>query len=101
MSNYVEPLVDPSAPAQTNMRITPEDIQAKIKHVEFFRPNNTTVTICCMTLANGFNVVGSGACVDPANFNAKMGEDIALANAKEQIWALEGYLLKQRMFEQE
>lgn len=57
-------------------------------------------TICILVLKNGFKVTGESACVDPANYNKDTGQSIAYANAFEKLWALEGYLLKQQMFEQ-
>jgi hypothetical protein len=34
------------------------------------------------------------------NFNAEIGRKIAHTNAREKIWALEGYRLKQELFGQ-
>mgnify|MGYP000731235329 CR=1 FL=1 len=60
---------------------------------------NTCMTVCCLTLKNGFSVVGESACASPKNFNAQIGENIAFRNARDKIWMLEGYLLKQKLFE--
>lgn len=58
------------------------------------------VTICVMVLANGFTVVGvNHGPADPANFDAELGKDYARRNAVDQIWPLEGYLLKQMLAE--
>ncbi|MDG2959898.1 Gp49 family protein [Bisgaard Taxon 10/6] len=57
------------------------------------------LTICTITLCNGFQVVGTSACISDKNFNEKIGEDIAYKNAFEKLWELEGYLLKQRRYE--
>jgi hypothetical protein len=51
-------------------------------------------TICALTLANGFTIVGKSACASPENYNEKLGQQIAYENAFEQIWALEAYLLR-------
>lgn len=66
---------------------------SKRKHV-FPGP---TVTIACLTLQNGFIVVGESACVSPENFNAELGKKVAAENAKQKIWALEGYALRERI----
>lgn len=82
-----------------NTRITELDITNKIKDVEYVRVSNTTITFCILTLENGFTVTGESACVDPANFSSEIGNRIAYQNAFDKIWQLEGYLLKQRMYE--
>ena len=56
-------------------------------------------TVCCLTLQNGFNVVGTSAPASPDNFNAEIGQSIARGKAVEQIWQLEGYLLKYKLKE--
>jgi len=60
---------------------------------------NTTTTVCCLTLTNGYTVIGSSACVDPREWNAKIGRNVAHTNAVDKIWPLEGYLLQQKLFE--
>lgn len=55
------------------------------------------LTICTLVLRNGFTVTGESACASPENFDAEIGRKIARTNAVQKIWALEGYLLKQRM----
>jgi hypothetical protein len=53
-----------------------------------------------LTLKNGFNVIGESAAASPENFKEEIGKQIAYENARNKIWALEGYLLKQRLSEQ-
>lgn len=101
-------------------RITPSHIEDCIASVHFFtaadgvngakRPDAVIMddslqslellTICVLVLKNGFTVVGKSACASPENFNADIGKDVAWRDAKEQIWPLEGYLLKQNLYEQ-
>lgn len=78
-------------------RLTPERIDALIFSEDYHVFEDSQLTVCCLTLMNGFNVVGESACVSPENFDAEIGRKIARANAREKIWALEGYLLKQRL----
>lgn len=80
-------------------RVTVTDMQAKVKSSTYTRLPDSTTTVCQITLVNGYTLVGSSACVDPASFNQAMGEKVAYDNAFEQLWALEGYLLKQRRYE--
>lgn len=79
--------------------VTKEGIEGKIAKREFHVIPSTTLTICILTLSNGFSVRGESACVDPANFNREKGEQYAYEDAFSKIWALEGYLLKQRLHE--
>jgi len=57
------------------------------------------LTFCVLVLKNGFTITGESACASPENFNAEIGRKIARANAREKIWPLEGYLLKQQLHE--
>lgn len=85
----------------TAPRITPQRIEEVIVKREFHIFGGTQLTVCCLTLQNGFTVTGESACASPENFNQEIGERIAFENAKEKIWVLEGYLLKQRLFQNE
>jgi hypothetical protein len=80
-------------------RLTPGHIDSVIISEDYYVFEGTTKTICNLTLANGYTVSGESASASPENFNAEIGRKIARENAREKIWALEGYLLKQRIFE--
>lgn len=81
-------------------RVTPADIEDKILTEQYHVFPGTTVTVCVLTLMNGFTVVGHSACASPENFNEEVGRDIARKNAREEIWQLEGYLLRQRIHDE-
>ncbi len=83
----------------TAPRLTPELIDAAIAGEQYHVFDGSCLTVCCLTLQNGFTVSGESACASPANFNAEIGRKIARENARQKIWALEGYLLKQRLFD--
>lgn len=83
----------------TGPRLSSEAIDKQIHSVEYHVFANKT-TICCMKLRNGFHVVGTAACVDPANFREQVGRDVSWTNARAQIWQLEGYLLQQKLFDE-
>ena len=42
-------------------------------------------------------LAGESACASPQNFDVELGRKIAKDNAREKIWALEGYLLRHRI----
>lgn len=63
-------------------------------------PESTKLlTFCVLILQNGFTVTGESACASPENFNAEIGRKIARENAKQKIWPLMGYALKQSLHE--
>ncbi len=78
-------------------RLTPSAIDSVIAKSEYHVFPGTTLTVCCITLENGFTVTGESAAASPENFNEEIGREIAFKNAREKIWALEGYLLKQTL----
>jgi len=78
-------------------RITPERLEEVIATEEYFQPKGTSLTICVLTLENGFNVTGESASASLDNFDEELGKKLARIKAKEKIWPLEGYLLKQKL----
>lgn len=84
----------------TAPRLTPAHIDAKVKDKAFHVFTGSCLTVCCLTLQNGFTVTGESACASPENFNQEIGEKIAFENARDKIWMLEGYLLKQGLTDQ-
>lgn len=97
--------------------VTKASIEAKIRGVYFINAGAAVqasdqgynerdleelklVTICIIILENGFKVEGTSACVDPKIYNEAIGQQEAYKNAFEKIWEKEGYLLKQKLFEE-
>ncbi|MEQ9871067.1 Gp49 family protein [Pectobacterium odoriferum] len=58
------------------------------------------LTFCVLVLKNGFTVSGESACASPENFDSEIGRKISRQNAINKIWPLQGYLLKQHLYEQ-
>ena len=103
----------------TAPRVTPGDIEAAIAGEYYFTASQgagvgshstrpivadqylalSLLTMCVLVLRNGFTVTGESACASPQNFNADLGQKIARANAINKIWPLEGYLLKQQLYD--
>ncbi len=78
-------------------RVTPEHLESVIIGEQYHVFEGTTFTSCLLTLKNGFTVHGESACASAENFDAELGRKIARDSAKNKIWMLEGYLLKQRL----
>lgn len=75
-------------------RLSPEKIDAVIVNEDYHIFPGTTLTVCCLTLVNGFTVTGESAAASPENFDVEIGKKIAKTNARDKIWALEGYALR-------
>lgn len=89
------------AKGKTARRVTPERIDEVIAAEAFHVFPGTTLTICMLMLRNGFIVTGESAAASAANFDAEIGRKIARDNARGKIWALEGYLLRQQLSDEE
>lgn len=81
----------------TAPRVTSEDIEASISAEQYHVFPGTTVTVCALTTRNGYVVIGQSAAASPENFNRDIGQKIARADARDKLWALEGYLLRERL----
>lgn len=57
------------------------------------------LTFCVIILKNGFTVTGESACASPENFDPEIGCKVAYENARNKIWMLEGYLLKEKLYQ--
>lgn len=77
-------------------RVTLEALEAKIASEEYTIMGGK-VTICLLTMANGFAIVGESAPVMEQNFNAELGRKIAREQAVRKAWGFEGYALRDRL----
>jgi len=84
----------------TAPRIKESDLDGVITSESYHVFPGTTFTACLLTLANGYTVLGESACASPENFDAALGRKIARGNARNKIWALEGYLLRHKLYEE-
>lgn len=103
----------------TAPRVTPAQIEARIASEHYFtaadgmlgqldatlypEPGSPLflLTFCVLVMQNGFTVVGKSACASPENFDAELGKKIARQDAVDQVWPLEGYLLREKLHSQE
>ena len=76
-------------------RVTLAQLQSLIERERFF--TDDTLTICVLTLKNGFKVTGESAAADEANFNEELGRKIARDKAFAEIWPLAGFLLREEL----
>ena len=74
------------------------DIQAKVQKTVYTVLPETTTTVCQLFMENGYLILGTSACVDPAKYNQALGEKYAYEDAINKAWPLEGYLLAEEIF---
>lgn len=74
-------------------RVTEEQVNDSIESVIDMKVGEKT-TLVLLKLKNGFEVVGTSACVDPANYNHEVGVGFAKKRAMDKVWELEGYKLQ-------
>ena len=75
--------------------VTIEKIENTILKEDYIKVGLKTV-ITVLTLKNGFEIIGTSACVDINNFDFEIGKKYAREKAIDQIWMLEGYLLQSK-----
>lgn len=78
-------------------RLNPTMMDGVIASEQYHVFPGTTMTVCALTLRNGYIVTGESAAASPENFDKEIGRKIARANARNKIWALEGYLLREKL----
>jgi hypothetical protein len=91
------------AAAQPFPKVTEDSIKSRIKIITYYEHIMTTggrLTICIIEMQNGFVVHGVSAAADPRNHNPAVGIRYAYENAFKGLWQLEGYLLRQGLYEQ-
>lgn len=101
------------AEGKTAPRVTMEHIESIITSEAYFtaeqgaaavgapkliNPSLGLLTFCVLTLRNGFTVTGQSACASAENFDEQAGRKYARKDAVGKVWPLEGYLLRQRLY---
>jgi len=72
------------------LKLTEEYINSLIVKEESHKIGEKT-TIVLLILKNGFEIIGSSACVDPKAYSHEIGTLCARERAVHKIWELEGY----------
>lgn len=81
-------------------RVKPEDLDAMIAK-EQYEVCNGILTICVLTLRNGYMIVGHAAPASKDNFDEQVGRELALKDARSQMWPLMGFHLREKLYSQE
>jgi hypothetical protein len=80
-------------------QLTLEDILSKINNMTFHHPEKTTMTICVITLNNGFSITGEHAYVDFKEYDFELGCEHAKEKAISKIWEFESFLIKEKFYQ--
>lgn len=99
-----------NAEAKGGDRVTLADVEAAIVGENYYTagaavtalgapsfPGLDVLTICNLTLWNGWTITGTSACADPKSFDSELGKRLAKQDAVRQIWPLMGFELKSRL----
>ena len=80
-------------------KVTIEDVHANMQNVkaktenEFGKP----VTVVTVKMRNGFTIRESTTCVDPDNYDERIGIETCLKKIEDKIWFLLGYELQNNL----
>ena len=90
-----------AAGANVAPRITPASLEANIIHTEIVKhitPSGKVLRWAVLTCRNGFAVTGKpSASVSVENDREIIGKELAIANARDEMWALMGYELQSKL----
>ena len=94
-SEEVKPLLIDSPSIDNSSRpLTKEEVEAHIVKEQYYRFPGTLHTVCCLTLKNGYTVVGENACANREYFDSEYAKTDSKEKAVEKVWALVGFLKK-------
>jgi hypothetical protein len=75
-----------SEAVRVGFRITLDDLKVRVGTVEYIERG--VLNVCLIQLDNGYWLVGASAPVDPGNYNAEYGRQLAYDDALRQAWPL-------------
>lgn len=80
-------------------KVTVEDIDATFQASTFEDVKlGAKSTVVCCTMPNGFEIIESSSCVDPANYDHQKGVDICHRRIKDRMWLLLGFLMQHQLW---
>ena len=77
----------------TAPRVTPAALEAMIKTTELIKIE-PSIILCVLTLHNGIIIIGKNlGSVCPENYDEELGKNLAMRDARDQLWPLAGFML--------
>lgn len=108
-----EPIVDevaddlPPVDPGDGTKVTEGDLENEILGTDFLNVGQAVgaisghplhnLTLCFLTLKNGYTVMGQSACVDSKNYRKDIGEQYARIDAVKKLWPLLGFRLADKL----
>lgn len=99
-----------AAKGATAPRVTLQSMEDKIAAEAYFTAGDAgdalnipmhsaarLLTLCVLTMHNGFTIIGKSAPASPENFDVEKGRHFAREDAIKQLWPLEGYALREKL----
>lgn len=74
-------------------------VDRAIQKVECLVFPGTTTTVCCLTMKNGFHIIGMSDCVNPAEFDQEIGMKWAIQDARDKAEGYVAYLRKEKRYQ--
>jgi len=68
----------------------------KVTKEEYLKIGEKTV-VCCLTIANGFEVIGAAHCVDPKHFNEEVGRAWSKVDAMDKVLMIDGFIRQEEL----
>lgn len=82
-------------------RLSPDDLDANIMHTDIVKHVSASGQVlrwAVLTTRSGYAVTGRpSVSVSPENDDEGIGRQVAVANARNELWPLMGYALKERL----
>lgn len=111
MTDSLQATEDYSAARATHPRVSLQDINDAISGENYFTagqaanalgqpasPRMNLLTICILTMKNGFTMIGKSAPASPENFDVEKGRTFAREDAIRQLWPHMGYALREKLY---
>jgi hypothetical protein len=84
-------------------RVKTGDFHDKIKSIDIVEHTTRSGSVlrwAVLEMENGFSITGKpSASVSAENDRPELGKQYAIENAVREVWAFEGYLLKEQLFQ--
>ena len=74
--------------------LTKEEVEAHIVKEQYHQFPGTLHTVWCLTLKNGYTVIGENACANKEYFDPEYAKIDSREKAVEKVWGLIGFLKK-------
>lgn len=75
-------------------KLTLEKALAEIENEQYHVFEGTAMTVCCLTLKNGFNIIGESCPISEDDFDVELGMKVAKNKAVDKIFGFLAFRAK-------